>query len=177
MKTTPTHHAQSPTPRSVFVYGTLKRGQCRENVWPTAPSKVTPAWIRAALYGRSDYPALRPGNDQVLGELWSFTTEKMPSIVEALDRVEGTNQIGEPDLYVRKCVPTFSIENLSLGEAYCYFYASDPRVDGFHRILPAKSSEHQGRTSAEEKTQQQPAKDDSENVPILNNFLQWPEES
>ena len=35
-----------------FVYGTLKRGYCRAQWWPSLPRSVETAWIRGHLYGR-----------------------------------------------------------------------------------------------------------------------------
>lgn len=135
------NHPQKLESDSVFVYGTLKRGQCRENLWPVPPIKVTPGWILAKLFGREDYPAIVPGNDQVMGECWRFTAQQMPAVIKRLDQIEGTNQAGEPDLYVRKLVMTFSMDGITLGESYCYFYASDPESDGFERITLDKPPE------------------------------------
>lgn len=120
--------------RAVFVYGTLKRGQVRQRCWPCPPQSVVPAWIRGSLYDRADYPALRPGGDRVSGELWRFAEADMGRVVATLDRIEGTNQAGEVDLYRRESVAVFDASDQPLGHAYAYFYETDPRLDGFVRI-------------------------------------------
>ncbi|TWT49083.1 AIG2-like family protein [Rubripirellula amarantea] len=129
--------AAGPWPTvSVFVYGTLKRGQCREHCWPCRPDRVQPAWIYAALHDRADYPAITSGHDRVLGEWWCFTDSTIGDVLETLDKVEGTNQPGSPNLYNRVLVPVHLINDQSGGStvlAYAYFYASDPVRDGFAR--------------------------------------------
>lgn len=85
----------------VFVYGTLKRGQCREDLWPRPPASVAPAWTLGSLFDLGPYPALLAGSDRVLGELWSFEPSQMAAVLEVLDRIEGTNQPGLPNEYDR----------------------------------------------------------------------------
>ncbi|MCC5786726.1 MAG: gamma-glutamylcyclotransferase [Phycisphaerales bacterium] len=85
---------------SVFVYGTLKRGQCRETCWPAAPVDVRPAQVQGLLYDLGAYPALRNGEGRVAGELWEFAPEHMPRVLEVLDMVEGYAD-SPSDLYRR----------------------------------------------------------------------------
>ncbi len=85
----------------VFVYGTLKRGQCREYCWPSPPVSVQPAWTLGSLFDLGPYPGLLVGSDRVLGELWSFHTDDMRIVLAVLDRIEGTNQVGEINEYER----------------------------------------------------------------------------
>jgi gamma-glutamylcyclotransferase (GGCT)/AIG2-like uncharacterized protein YtfP len=121
---------------AVFVYGTLKRGQCRERMWPAEPIDIDQGWVRGRLYGRSDYPAMTPGEDRVRGELWRFPAEAMPEILTVLDEIEGTNQPGQADLYCRVVVDVLDARSSFLRAAYAYHYATDPLGDGFHRIQP-----------------------------------------
>lgn len=130
------------SPTSFFVYGTLKRGQCRDHLWPVSPQTITPAWIRATLYRRKDYPALQAGEDHVLGEVWAFEASEIPTVIEKLDQIEGTNQPNEPDLYHRRVVDCFDLNQGPLGRSYCYFYAIDPVEDGFNRVFPRDLSGH-----------------------------------
>jgi len=85
----------------VFVYGTLKRGECREACWPRAALNIEPAWTLGALIDLGPYPALLAGKERVLGELWSFDPQDIAIVFEQLDRVEGTNQPGLPNEYDR----------------------------------------------------------------------------
>ena len=122
---------------AVFVYGTLKRGQCREAMWPRRPTKIREAIVVGSLFGRDDYPAMREGIDRVLGEIWQFEPVDMPAVLKALDRIEGTNQPGAADLYHRVLVEVFDTSGNALGHAHSYRYASDPIADGFVLIEPA----------------------------------------
>lgn len=91
----------TPELEHVFVYGTLKRGQCREDCWPAAPVSIEPAWTRGSLWDLGPYPALLLGSDRVLGELWSFESGDISTVLRALDQIEGTNQPGLPNEYDR----------------------------------------------------------------------------
>ncbi|OUT58703.1 MAG: hypothetical protein CBB71_12475 [Rhodopirellula sp. TMED11] len=88
--------------QAMFVYGTLQRGQRREVNWPRQPLTIQPAWIWGDLFGRSDYPALRPGKRKVRGELWRFAAQDMPQTLEILDEIEGTTDNGPQDRYQRR---------------------------------------------------------------------------
>lgn len=123
--------------RCIFVYGTLKRGQCREPLWPAVPTGVQPAWTRGTLHGRADYPAMTAGEDRVLGERWEFAPEDVPLVIAALDRIEGANQPGLHDLYHRVTTELFSVDGQPLGTAFGYHYATEPANDGFQRLTPA----------------------------------------
>lgn len=129
-----TPHAKPNMISHVFVYGTLKRGQCRGKMWPAEPISVVAAWTRGALFGRHDYPAMMPGDDRVLGELWQFDESDMETVMRVLDHIEGTNQEGRPDLYVRAIVEAFDRDGNSIASANAYHYGTDPLLDGFHRI-------------------------------------------
>jgi gamma-glutamylcyclotransferase (GGCT)/AIG2-like uncharacterized protein YtfP len=121
---------------AVFVYGTLKRGQCRENCWPHAPLAVTPAWTFGDLFARQDYPALMPGDNRVEGELWEFLPEQMPRVLEVLDEIEGTEGNSPNDLYHRLDVEVKGTSGSRVSRAHTYFYNRDARLDGFSRIDP-----------------------------------------
>ncbi len=107
----------------VFVYGTLKRGECREACWPRVAVSIEPAWVLGVLINLGPYPALLVGNERVLGELWSFRPQDIAVVFEQLDRVEGTNQPGLPNEYDRVCVVA---TGQTLGEvsASTYRYAN-----------------------------------------------------
>ncbi|WP_182868852.1 gamma-glutamylcyclotransferase family protein [Rhodopirellula sp. JC639] len=119
---------------SVFVYGTLKRGQCRESCWPVQPLRVTSGWVRGALYGREDYPALLPGEHHVAGELWTFDAATMPTVLSVLDEIEGTDGNSADDLYHRHWVQVHDDAGEVIATAYSYFYHRDPIADGFFLV-------------------------------------------
>jgi gamma-glutamylcyclotransferase (GGCT)/AIG2-like uncharacterized protein YtfP len=124
---------------SIFVYGTLKRGECRASMWPCNPLAVRPVWTLGALFDRSDYPAMTSGTDCVSGERWDFRHPEMQQVLEVLDAIEGANQPGLPDLYRRLVVDTWDLPQEPVGvaqsdattRAYIYHYARDPIGDGF----------------------------------------------
>ncbi len=131
---------------AVFVYGTLKQGQCRETLWPAEPLSIQIGWVDGVLWGRSDYPAMIAGDDRVLGELWSFDAERISLVLETLDQIEGvglaaksglaarSGRSEQNDLYSRVLVEIRSVRDEALGKAWSYQYASDPAVDGFVQI-------------------------------------------
>ncbi len=123
-------------PTAVFVYGTLKRGQCRESLWPLRPLKICEACVLGSLFARDDYPAMTAGQDRVLGELWQFGAAELPMVLKSLDQIEGTNQADVDDLYHRVIVEAFDTSDHLLGTAYTYRYAGDPLADGFELIQP-----------------------------------------
>ena len=127
-----------PTPimGHVFVYGTLKRGQCREHCWPVRPLDVRPAWIRGRLIDLGAYPALLDGDQRVWGEVWSFDQRDLPEVHAALDRVEVTNQPGVPNEYDRVAVTVFLAEGDASLEASTYRFA-DQALAARIQPLPA----------------------------------------
>ncbi len=127
---------RSSSIRGVFVYGTLKRGQCRERCWPLAPLSVESCWTRASLYSRSDYPALAVGDDRVAGELWCYDQGDLPAVLRVLDEIEQTDQPGLDNLYDRELVEVVADNGVTLGLAHTYFYATDPMSDRFTLVRP-----------------------------------------
>ena len=133
---------------SIFVYGTLKRQECRGAMWPCRPRGMRPAWTHGALFDRSDYPAMTNGTDRVSGERWDFQYDEMQQVLEVLDAIEGANQPGSPDLYRRLIVDTWDLptESVEVAErntvtrAYTYHYANDPLGDGFMRVSVENTS-------------------------------------
>lgn len=121
---------------SVFVYGTLKTGQCREKYWPIRPQRIVKAWIEAALYDIGPYPAIAAGHDWVAGELWKFLPSDMPCVLSALDEVEEFfESTPEKSLYRREAIESETAD----GErciAYCYVYARLHELSGFRRLPP-----------------------------------------
>ncbi len=120
---------------SFFVYGTLKRGQCREQRWPAKPLSICPAWTKGQLYSRHDYPAMIVGDDRVIGELWTFARADIDRVVKVIDAVEGANQAGQVDLYRRVSSPIFDPADQFLTQAYLYLYGTDPVRDGFIKVI------------------------------------------
>ncbi|MCA9186672.1 MAG: gamma-glutamylcyclotransferase family protein [Pirellulaceae bacterium] len=119
---------------SVFVYGTLKRGQCRERCWPRRPTRIELATIVGQLYDLGHYPAWIPGEGRVEGELWSFHEADLPATLRELDAIEGYAQ-KPTDLYRRVVIEctTFSGEE---AWAFTYQYIRTGRLDDRLQIPP-----------------------------------------
>ena len=127
----------------IFVYGTLKKGQRNEGVWPKCPLQIQPAWVRGRLFDRQDYPAMQAGDDRVLGELWTMAADDMNEVIRSLDHLEGTQGNGPNDVYHRLHVQVFDFDldlaEGSLGDAITYLYVRDPLADGFTLMTPGSN--------------------------------------
>lgn len=76
-----------PLPEALFVYGTLKRGHCREAL--LAQTHVEPATIRGELVDLGAYPGLRAGSAVIHGELHRpRSASELPALLDRLDPVE-----------------------------------------------------------------------------------------
>lgn len=85
----------------VFVYGTLKLGQCRQSCWPIEPLQVMPAWVYGQLFDLGPYPAMIPGSSRVAGQVWAYSDADIVKVLKTLDEIEVTNQPGVPNEYDR----------------------------------------------------------------------------
>jgi gamma-glutamylcyclotransferase (GGCT)/AIG2-like uncharacterized protein YtfP len=118
---------------TVFVYGTLKRGGCRERCWPRQPLRVEPATAHGTWYDLGPYPALAEGDDSIAGEVWHLAPEDIePTLVE-LDRVEGFRGQAN-DLYLR--VTTTCQTSAGPVEAWTYRFACTSDLKPNQRIAP-----------------------------------------
>ncbi|MGV3486875.1 MAG: gamma-glutamylcyclotransferase family protein [Planctomycetaceae bacterium] len=131
----------------IFVYGTLKRGECRESMWPRRPLQIRPAYVRGQLYDIGPYPALlvdeQDGQsadedlDWVAGELWSFERSDMDETLLALDEIEQTNQRGYRNLYDQVLVRAYDRPRSRLARlALAYQYSSAGRLVHCRRLKP-----------------------------------------
>jgi len=97
----------------IFIYGTLKRGQCRAHVLKDQRF-LGPAATKLVyrLYNVGEFPALVEDEDGVSieGELWEVD---MPCL-KVLDSIEGV-----PTLYERKAV---ALNDPALNDAQTYIY-------------------------------------------------------
>lgn len=128
---------------NVFVYGTLKRGQCRERCWPRKPLAVRPGWVRGQLFDLGAYPAARFAADSegtwdwIAGELWSFNRQDAEITIAALDAIEETNQPGRANLYDRVEVDVFpDLEAEDTLRAVSYSYSRCDALMPATRIVP-----------------------------------------
>jgi len=123
--------------RAVFVYGTLKRGQEREGCWPRKPLRVASAEMRGQLYDLGPYPALVPGTDRVLGELWFLAEADVAETLRVLDEVECYG-IEDVDLYVRRVIECWTLDDGERHAAYVYFLADESHARK-HSAVPTRA--------------------------------------
>ncbi len=110
----------------VFVYGTLKPGEC--NYLRYCEGKVVdacPAIARGQLFALPiGYPAMVVGEGNVCGFLLYFAQE---DILDDLDRLEDYHPLREPtqNEYQRQEIAIFDLNFQSLGTAWAYFMLPD----------------------------------------------------
>ncbi len=140
----------------VFVYGTLKRGQCRESLWPRPPLAVETAYIRGRLFALAEYPALWCGDsdscldesvdsadDWIAGELWKFAPGDLEETVARLDQIEETNQPGIENLYDRIVVRAYRQPGPSASQlafAYQFSRRSSLLDDNRMQLVPDREA-------------------------------------
>ncbi len=116
-----------------FVYGTLKRGECRAHLWPREPLVVEDAWVHGELYDAGVYPALVSGADKVLGELWTFAKQDFEAVVHVLDEIEEYRPNDAYNLYNREVIECETASGRQ-ASAYTYLYARLKDLPAFTRL-------------------------------------------
>jgi len=122
---------------SVFVYGTLKPGQCNHDLFRGYDVTFTPATIPGRLYGYGLPVCLvlpDDSPDRVHGYVATFDSL---SLLNRLDRLEGVHSGGKGyDIYERLEV-TATLETGETVEAFVYgtteahhFFGREPIPDG-----------------------------------------------
>ena len=124
----------SPPITAIFVYGTLQRGEIRQQCWPRRPVRIEWATIRGQLHDLGEHPALLDGEDVILGELWQLAETDLEVTLATLDEIEWYGQDDE-DLYVRQ---TVTCRTLAGDErlAYTYRYAKPADIARSPIVLP-----------------------------------------
>jgi gamma-glutamylcyclotransferase (GGCT)/AIG2-like uncharacterized protein YtfP len=92
----------------LFVYGTLRRGECRHRLlYGFGVRNIAKARTRGKLVHLGEYPGMVHGKGWVWGEL--ITLDRLDDAIPFLDRVEDYRP-EEPDrsLYVRELIPVQS---------------------------------------------------------------------
>ncbi|MBD3882871.1 gamma-glutamylcyclotransferase [Phormidium tenue FACHB-886] len=105
----------------VFVYGTLKPGECNFDLYCAGRVvQMQPAIAYGTLFDLPfGYPAMTGGDRPVYGYLLGFSD---PAILIALDELEDFDPCRPADCneYVRVKQAVFDLEGRSLGEAWVY---------------------------------------------------------
>lgn len=105
----------------VFVYGTLKPGECNYDRYCAATAiEVKKAFAYGQLFDLPfGYPAMTPGNSPVYGFVLSFVDRV---VLEQLDELEDydPNRLDDQNEYIRAEIETFNLEQQPLGPAWVY---------------------------------------------------------
>jgi gamma-glutamylcyclotransferase (GGCT)/AIG2-like uncharacterized protein YtfP len=120
---------------NIFVYGTLKKGQCREQCWPLSPLSTRAAWTFGQLYDLGEYPAMLPGNERVAGQVWSYHKSDLQRVLGVLDRIEGTNQPGCVNEYDRVEILVTVRGSDTAFPALAYVYARPSLLERYARRM------------------------------------------
>jgi len=104
-------------------------------MWPRKPVAIACATVFASLYDLIFYPAIVEGNDLVAGEVWQFHPADMKETLSVLDEIEGYQQVGEEDLYIRRIVEC-RLTDRTIVEAYTYFFAKPDQLRETDRVEP-----------------------------------------
>ena len=107
----------------VFVYGTLKPGECN---YPHYCAGKVVEEKKAIAYGQIfhlpnfGYPAMTVGEDKVEGYLLTFAN---PDVIYHLDSLENYDEgrSRQKNLYDRQQIEVYDLQGRSLGFAWAYF--------------------------------------------------------
>lgn len=118
-----------PSPRCVFVYGTLIPGE--RNAWVAEAAGAPERRERATLHGYAlhdlrpeGYPALTSGTQTVQGWLLHYDAETWPSALSHLDDLEGLHLV--PPLYIRTLAD--AVTDSGPQQVWVYLYARAARL-------------------------------------------------
>jgi len=101
----------------VFVYGTLKKGQCREQSMNEISLGSKDEKVTAKMYNIGEFPAITLEKGEVLGEIHKVKKEQ--ESLESLDQIEGFVGYDKSSLYNRILI------NSSQGMCWTYVWNRD----------------------------------------------------
>lgn len=102
----------------LFVYGTLMSGMPAAEMLTGAARLVGRGLVRGALYDLGEYPALRPGDGDVWGEVYAVAGV---AALRRIDAYEGCDPSRPRSLFRRERV-NVRLEDGSVIKAWTYFY-------------------------------------------------------
>jgi gamma-glutamylcyclotransferase (GGCT)/AIG2-like uncharacterized protein YtfP len=102
---------------TVFVYGTLKKSQCREQSMNEISLGSKDENITAKMYNIGKFPAITLEKEEVLGEIHKVKKEQ--ESIESLDQIEGFVGYDKSSLYNRILI------NSSQGICWTYVWNRD----------------------------------------------------
>lgn len=130
--------------KNIFVYGTLRRGECRNHVLDEA--EVLPGdWrVSARMHTLGAFPALVLDEDSVaIGEVYQVAEENVSNTLQVLDGIEGT-AFG---LYKRVEVVAVNDDG---EEVKCLTYVAGPRMEDVNEYPVIESGDWKNIRLSEE---------------------------
>lgn len=105
----------------VFVYGTLRQGECNHALLAEAELLSLNAWTFGKLYDTGDgYPCMYPDQQtRVVGELYAVTGK----VLKRLDQLEGYRGQGKENDYERQEQEVYADDETYF--AHLYIYSKD----------------------------------------------------
>ena len=134
---------------SIFVYGTLMRGESRFSVFMDfKPECILLADAPGSLLDLGAYPGMIPPLDQnsyVQGEFMRFKPEDMPELLKVLDQIERFRGFGEPGSLYHRSPTLVHVGDGRIRKAWVYMLAEQ---GGDLPIIPSGDwREHRGSKS------------------------------
>lgn len=120
--------ARSPSVRHVFVYGTLRQGECNDiNRLAPPPRWIGAGSAAATLFHLGNYPGAVLGGDAlVIGEIYAIDAA-LEARLDAIECIAGTDD----DEYFKREIDVATCA----GEVRCLVYEINPKwLDGRLRI-------------------------------------------
>tara|TARA_B110000438_G_scaffold124518_1_gene121346 strand:+ start:101 stop:955 length:855 start_codon:yes stop_codon:yes gene_type:complete len=105
----------------VFVYGTLKKGQCREQSMNEISLGSKDEKVTAKMYNIGEFPAITLEKGVVLGEI--HRVKKEQESIESLDQIEGFVGYGKSSLYNRILINS--------RQGICWTYVWNRDIDAY----------------------------------------------
>lgn len=113
----------------LFVYGTLLAGECNHHVLGDSTCVQQHCWVYGRLYDTTyGYPVLElddSSDDQVFGELYEISATQLLEV----DKLEGYEQPGEPNLYDRVSVKVLLSATQQKVDAIVYCNVAFPTTE------------------------------------------------
>ena len=109
---------------SMFVYGTLRKQECREHEMRKISLKSKDISIRAKMYDIGAFPAIAMGDGTVHGEIHKIKAEQHS--FDVLDCIENFNRYDESSLYHRILINS--------SEGMCWTYVWNGSTENYKTI-------------------------------------------
>ena len=104
----------------VFVYGTLRKGDCRFGVLKECECIAEEAYLdEFFMVSLGGFPGILPGKGRVRGEVYDVNEETL----SILDGIEGYREDDPKNsLYTRQVVQTFLANGEKVGDCFTYIF-------------------------------------------------------